>query len=405
MTKTKTPNEIKTLCFIFACISGFAVANIYYNQPLLVLFAQTFHRSVSSISIVLSTVQFSYAAGLILFVPLGDKLSRRKLIITLLVFNTLSLVLAGVAPNFISFCLANAAIGATSIIAQIIIPTASILSQPEHKAKNVATVISGLAAGIMFARTLSGFIGHYAGWRTVYFFAGGVDIILLCIVIALFPRVKSTLQISYVNLLRSLYQLFFKEKLLRHTCFCGALSFAAFNAFWGSLAYLLSLKPYGYSSNVVGIFGLAGIVSIISSRFIGMLSDRVGVHHVVTLGAVILGIAFLLIWQAPVNLWWLIIGAIVLDLGGRTGLISNQLRLFSLASALRSRLNTVFMASYLLGGSIGTRVGIEVATVGHWRGLAILGITIAAVIFIFNFAKYRPGLGSFDRLRNHPSTG
>src|SRR5882757_6049458 len=57
--------------WILAVACGVVVANNYYNQPLLVDFAETFQvtqRQAGSASIV---TQAGYALGMLLFVPLG----------------------------------------------------------------------------------------------------------------------------------------------------------------------------------------------------------------------------------------------------------------------------------------------------------------------------------------------
>ncbi len=374
----------RALIFVLACVCGLAVANIYYNQPLLVLFAETFQRTAANTSILSMLVQLSYAIGLIVFVPLGDKVCRKKLISFLLMLNTISQILAAVSPSFNVLLISTVLIGLTAVTAQIVIPSVSIISEPENKGKNVASVMTGLFAGILFARTISGFISHYAGWRSVYWFAAGMDIFLIMLIINIFPKIPSQTDSSYKQLIGSLFQLFKTEMILRKSCLFGFVMFAAFSALWGSLAFLLSTSPFNYGSNIVGMFGLAGVVGLLAARHIGSLADRIGEKHVVSIGALLIIAAFLLMWNTPITIWFLIAGILILDLGGRMGLIGNQLQLFTLPQEMRSRLNTVFMSTYFLGGAIGTRLGGEIAYLFGWHGLSILGITFAGVVLIFN---------------------
>ena len=53
--------KLKGLLILLSVVCGFSVANIYYNQPLLVLFANTFNQNVSATSLLSTLVQLSYA--------------------------------------------------------------------------------------------------------------------------------------------------------------------------------------------------------------------------------------------------------------------------------------------------------------------------------------------------------
>ncbi|OPA80148.1 hypothetical protein BVG16_05220 [Paenibacillus selenitireducens] len=68
------------LLFLFAIASAVYVANLYYNQPLLIQMQTDFAATSNSVGYVATLTQLGYALGLFLFVPLGDMLNRRKLI-------------------------------------------------------------------------------------------------------------------------------------------------------------------------------------------------------------------------------------------------------------------------------------------------------------------------------------
>lgn len=61
-----------------------AVANLYYNQPILAAIAESFNASADQVGWIPTLTQLGYASGLLLFVPLGDRLERRQLIVTML---------------------------------------------------------------------------------------------------------------------------------------------------------------------------------------------------------------------------------------------------------------------------------------------------------------------------------
>jgi MFS family permease len=74
-----------------AVTSGAAAANLYYNQPLLAVIAQSFHISEHTSGFIPMLTQIGYALGILLFGPLGDLLERRKLIVTMLIASAMPL--------------------------------------------------------------------------------------------------------------------------------------------------------------------------------------------------------------------------------------------------------------------------------------------------------------------------
>jgi hypothetical protein len=69
---------------IMAADGGIAVANLYYNQPMLSDIGQSFGVAADVIALLPMLTQIGYALGLFLFVPLGDVVDRRQLVSALL---------------------------------------------------------------------------------------------------------------------------------------------------------------------------------------------------------------------------------------------------------------------------------------------------------------------------------
>lgn len=375
----ETPAMSRPFVFILASLCALAVANIYYAQPLLFLINNSLPGSAGDASLIATVVQLAYAAGLVFFVPIGDLMNRRKLLIVLLGCNALGSAWAAYAGNLTLLIGANVLIGLTAVSAQIILPAASTWSSEADRGRTMGTLLSGLFAGVLFGRALAGFVGDHWGWRAMYSLAALIDIGLLAVVFTYFPNNRPNAQLSYGRLLASLWDLLVSQPVLRKACVAGALMFGAFSALWGALANLLAQQPFNYGSEIVGLFGFTGLAGMFASPKIGMLADRIGATRVVGFGALAIALGFGLIALAGHGLWLLIPGMLLLDIGSRSGLLGNQLRIYTLAPAMRSRLNTAFMCTYFLGGAVGTRLGGIIALDAGWTSLAALGASLAVI--------------------------
>ncbi len=316
------------LVWSMAIASGATVANLYYNQALLAVMQKSFHSSAHVVGFIPVLTQIGYAFGILLFVPLGDLIERRKLIALMLGATALALALAAMSPTITWLIGASFAIGMSAIAAQIIVPFAATLAAPQQRGKVVGTVMSGLLIGILLARTVSGFVGMLFGWRAMYWLASGLMVALAVTLFKILPKSQSSLKVSYQNLMGSLFKLVRKYQVLRDASAIGALSFGAFSAFWSTLAFLLDVPPYHYGSDITGLFGLVGVVGAVAAPLVGKLADRSSPRLTIGVGLAISTLSFLVFWGLGHQLWGLVVGVILLDLGVQSTQISNQTQIY-----------------------------------------------------------------------------
>src|SRR3954451_19830446 len=291
---------------------GLAVANNYYSQPLLADMGRDFGVPDRQMGLVAMLSQVGYALGLLLFVPLGDRLERRSFILVMLGAVTVALLGVAVAPSFAWLAAASLAVGVTTITPQLLVPFAAHLADPEERGRVVGTVMSGLLIGILAARTVSGLVGEYLGWRAMYGVAAAVMVALALALRWLLPRSQpEDSGISYLGLLRSIGGLLGGEPVLRQSCLFGAMSFGAFSAFWTTLAFHLAGPPFGYPSGVVGLFGLVGIAGALAAPVAGRLADRCSPRMTIGAGLACVLLAYGVLYGAGGSLWGLVAGVIL----------------------------------------------------------------------------------------------
>ncbi len=368
--------------WLMAIICALAVANLYYNQPILAAIAQSFQVSAAEVGWIPTLTQLGYASGLLLFVPLGDRVEQRRLIVIMLLVTSMTLFAAALSPNLNTLILTSFAIGATTIVAQILIPFAIQLAPPSHQGKIIGNLMSALFVGILLARPIGGWIGEQFNWRGIYWMAGSVMVLLAIASTQLLPKYQPKSKLSYGELLRSLWELVESQPALREASLIQAMLFGAFSVFWSTLAFLLTRPPYSYGSQAVGLFGLVGIAGILVAPLLGQIADR-GTAKTLRLivGMAIFGAiaAYLIFWQWGAQLWGLILGSILLNLSSQGALIANQVKIYSLDPNARSRLNTVFMVATFLGASLGSVVGTYGWNLMQWTGVCIAGLLLIGV--------------------------
>jgi len=361
--------------FLMAAAAGIAVANIYYNQPMLAVMEQDLPGPATAA--VPTATQLGYALGLFLLVPLGDLVERRRLIVLQFVALAAVLAAAAVAPGAVAIVTASLAIGLLATVAQQLLPFAAHLAAPERRGATVGMVLSGILTGILMSRTLAGFVATHAGWREMFWLAAPMALAGAALMALVLPHSAPESRHSYATLLRSIGGLWTDLPVLRLAAFTQAALFAAFTAFWTILAFRLEAAPFGYGADVAGLFGLVGAVGILAAPLAGRFADRHSAGATVILGAVATFLAWVVfgLWSTIPGL---VIGVVLLDLGVQMALVSNQHIVFALKPEARARLNTVLVGLMFLGGAAGSALATVAWDAGGWAWVAILGVVLAA---------------------------
>jgi predicted MFS family arabinose efflux permease len=370
---------------LLAIACGAGVANVYFAQALTPLLATDLHVSRGAAALVSTTSQLGYVVGIFFLVPLGDRLPRRPLVVSLFGIVAAGLFLAGASPSLPLLCACSVLIGAGTVVAQILIPMAADLADSGHSASVVGALQGGLIGGILLARTFGGTLGQWLGWRAPYLIAGAIAVLLSLLLGRWLPAPPSSSEHRYPALLATSLRLFRTQPELRRSCWYQAALFAGFSGAWTSIALFLTGGTYGYGTGVVGLVALVGAASIFAVPASGRLIDRRG-PDIVSLASFV-GVALAAVVMlggslgGGVGLGVLIAGMLLLDVSVQTSQVANQARIFALLPGARSRLNSAYMTCVFLGGSAGSWIGARVYLALGWNGVcAMVGVTAALAL-------------------------
>ncbi|MEG1681812.1 MAG: MFS transporter, partial [Stenotrophomonas sp.] len=315
-----------SLVWLFAIASGLCVANVYYAQPLLDLLAASLGISLAAVGSVVTATQIGSALALLLLVPLGDRLERRRLMLIQLLALVVALLWVAWAQSPWLLLAGMLAIGLLgTAMTQGLIAYAASAAADGERGRVVGAAQAGVFIGLLMARVVAGGVADLGGWRSVYGVAALAMLLLAGILHRKLPRLPaSAVTMRYPQLLGSMVQLLRQDRVLQIRGMLALLMFAAFNIFWSALALPLSAPPYGYSHTVIGAFGLVGVIGALGATGAGRWVDRGRGQTVTAMALLVLLLAWWPLSLMPQSLWALAAGIVLLDLGGQALHVSNQ---------------------------------------------------------------------------------
>ncbi|MDD9654289.1 MFS transporter [Klebsiella pasteurii] len=375
----------RSLVWLFALASGLSVANVYYAQPLLDALARDFAISDAAIGGVIAATQIGCAMALLLLVPLGDRVNRRRLIATqvfLLIAALTAVSLASTTVMLLGGMLAVGLLG--TAMTQGLIAYAASAASPHEQGRVVGAAQSGVFIGLLLARVFSGGVSDLFGWRGVYIFAA---LLMLGIALPLWRRLPvlavASTPLSYPRLLASMLTLLRQEKVLQVRGVLALLMFAAFNIFWSALVLPLSAPPFGFSHTEIGALGLVGAIGALAAGRAGKWADRGYGQRTSAVALVMLLVAW---WPLSLMAWSpaaLLAGIVLLDLGGQALHVTNQSMIFRTRPEAHSRLVGLYMLFYALGSGLGAISTTAVYARAGWQGVCLLGASVSLLALLF----------------------
>lgn len=372
------------LVALFAGASGLSVANVYYAQPLLDSLAADFHISQAAVGGVVTATQLGSALALLLLIPLGDRLDRRRLMLgqaLALVAALACVALAGSSAILLAGMLAVGMLG--TAMTQGLIAYAATIAAPGERGHVVGAAQGGVVIGLLLARVMAGLVADLGGWRWVYGLSAGLMLALAALLWAALPRQPApACPLPYGQLLLSMLKLLRRQRALQVRGLLAMLMFAAFSVFWSALALPLSAAPYSLSHSTIGAFGLVGVAGALAAARAGHWADR-GLGQRTSLGALLLLLAAWPVFGlSSHSLGFMVLGTLMLDLAVQALQVTNQSMILQSNAQAHSRLIGCYMMFYAAGSGVGAIAATAVYSVAGWPGVCWLGGSISLLALL-----------------------
>ena len=371
-----------------AVTAGVCVANIYYCQPILNEIAKSLNLNEDEVGIIAPLSQAGYGLGLLFITPLGDKIDRKRLILYLQLLLIASLLGMSLSMGLLSLYAASLALGLFAVTAQVILPMAASLVS-ENRGKVVGVIFTGILVGILTARVFSGFITEWFSWKYVYLISAGMVGITTVLMQTDFPSVEDRFEGSYLKLLSSVIHQLKRFPTLRMAALLGALVFGTLSSFWVTLTFYLSGEPFKYPADIIGLFGLLAAGGALMAPLIGKISDKSeSPRKVYIFSLIIIMLSIALLFVFPESNSALIVTVLLIDVGVQSIQTTNIALIYTLDTQANSRINTVYMTSFFIGGSVGAFAGILAWKHGGWN-MVLLQMSVFTALAFFISLRLR----------------
>ncbi len=378
------------ILMMMAVLAGFTVANLYYNQALLELISQGVGITQAEANLITVITQVGYALGLLFIVPMADMVSVRRITTLAMSVAAASALSIAYANNVWVIWGASLTLGLCSIMPQLYIPMATLYSRPENKSRNMGYVASGLLTGILSARVISGYVGEWLGWRAMFIIVAAFMLLGLVVTLMMMPQMRPLFRGTYRQLMQSVGSIFVSHPRIRLYSLRPALGFGSVLSVWSCLAFHLAEPPFNAGSGMVGMLALCGVVGAAAASGVGKYVPKVGILRMSVIGASCQLSAWIAAYIFGDTYGGIIAAIILADIGAQCQQISNQSGSLQQMPEATNRVNTIFMTTLFIGGSLGTLLSGIGWSHNGWTGVCFVGASFAILSLL---------LSGYDKLK------
>lgn len=267
-TNTVYNISLKLLLPLLASIMALSPLAIDMYLPAMPILAEYLSTDMPMVQNSLSIYLFGYALGLVLFGPMADKYSRRKMVI----FGISGFLLASLFLPFVSnieqFLTLRFAQAFVSSSATVVIPSAIREYYQKNTAKGLSYVSMIMMLAPMIAPTIGSMLLAVHSWQMIFYVLSSYSIVILVLAFKFLPEAlrNNTSEEKEISFL-SRYKVVFSNGEARLDIVSSMMISFAFFAYLTAIpfVYLTVFQVSEFSFSV--LFGIT-VIALMSSHFI-----------------------------------------------------------------------------------------------------------------------------------------
>ncbi len=283
-------------------------------MPLGPQFISALNINTHQFGLLLSSYTFAAAVAGIFATYYVDRFERRQLLLSLYACFIIATLACGFAPNYHTLFIARAFAGAFGGILGSLVQTIVADSIPfERRGKALGTVMAAFSVSTVAGVPLSLFLANhieYLGWRAPFIFIALVSTLILYLAYRNIPKIAGHLDhVHEGSRFRQIYDIVIAQHHLRAFVFMGLIMMTGFSVIPYIALYLTS--NVGVDNAYISLIYLCGgVATLMSSRYIGHMSDKYGKVKVFRILAIVSLVPLLVTTNlGPVPLWMVLINS------------------------------------------------------------------------------------------------
>jgi predicted MFS family arabinose efflux permease len=307
----ETKKRERFFLFSLAGIQFTHILDFMIMMPLGPEFIRVLNINTHQFGLLLSSYTFAAAAAGIFATYYVDRFERRKLLLSLYAFFIIATLACGLAPNYELLFIARALAGAFGGILGSLVQTIVADSIPfERRGKALGTVMAAFSVSTVAGVPLGLFLANHIpslGWRAPFFFIAIVSTLILYLGYRNIPKIAGHLgHVHEGSRLSQILKILVARQNIKAFIFMALIMITGFSVIPYIALYLTS--NVGISNSYISLIYLCGgVATLMSSRFIGHMSDKHGKVLVFRVLAIISLIPLLVTTNLPVTPLWIVL--------------------------------------------------------------------------------------------------
>jgi len=307
----ETKKQERFFLFSLAGIQFTHILDFMIMMPLGPEFIRVLNINTHQFGLLLSSYTFAAAAAGIFATYYVDRFERRKLLLSLYAFFIIATLACGLAPNYELLFIARAFAGAFGGILGSLVQTIVADSIPfERRGKALGTVMAAFSVSTVAGVPLGLFLANHIpslGWRAPFFFIAIISSLILYLGYRNIPKIAGHLDhVHEGSRLSQILKILTAGPNIKAFIFMALIMITGFSVIPYIALYLTS--NVGINNSYISLIYLCGgVATLMSSRFIGHMSDKHGKVLVFRVLAIISLVPLLVTTNLPVTPLWIVL--------------------------------------------------------------------------------------------------